>query len=195
MSTTIITDLKNSYEDLLYYDFESIKDPLVKNFLSIKSNEKLLLDAQKEPSEVNILGLNLAFERYYTEIQLIKYISQLINHYSRDFYRKKNREKELYVYAFEDESIFESKEVNEQFLKLGDKDGFFLQTSSILDEVQDQNLHNALNKLTKRQLMILNLHFLHQMSHTEIALHLTISQQSVSKTIKQSLQKIRETIS
>ncbi|WP_078598379.1 sigma-70 family RNA polymerase sigma factor [Evansella clarkii] len=185
---------ENSLIHLLDFEPENVTDPLMRGFLNIDSNYNLLMKARELPCEENTDELNQAFKRYYTELQLINYISHLINHYSRDFYRKKNREKYFYVFAFEDESLFDSKVPPNQPGGNTVGEESLIEISSLLEAIQDKTIYEALIRLTDRQLFILNLHFVYQLSHTEIAEKLNVSQQSVSKTIKKSLNKLRNSI-
>lgn len=177
---------------LLHYDNDS--DLLMRNFLNIESNYELLKKAREFPSKENISKLNKDFKKYYTELQLIKYISQLINHYSRDFYKKKNKEKYFYIFSLENEDIFDINIVNNKIDENTLETESLLKASSLLEVIENQTIYKALLSLTDKQLLILNLHFIHELRHTEIANKLKVSQQSVSKTIKKSLDKLRNII-
>ncbi|GAA0464227.1 sigma-70 family RNA polymerase sigma factor [Alkalibacillus silvisoli] len=179
---------------ILDSDFDNITDPILRSFLNTKSNYELFIRAKKHPCGENISKLNRAFKKHYTEIQLISYISQLINHYSRDFYRKKSREKYFYVYAFENEYILDNKNFNQQLENNTQEVESLIEISSLLEAIQDQTIYETLIRLTDRQLLIINLHFVHQLSHTEIAEKLKVSQQSISKTIKKILNKLRDSM-
>lgn len=181
---------KQIFDNILWLreNQDKVHDSLMLNYLKNERNRKLLNEIGSLNSEQVIEALNLSFKKFYTGLQITKYISQLIDHYSGNFYRKKSREQHHHIFAIDDDQAISD-------TPIGDSQTFSdeleLSKRFLLDQVGSFKIYKALLKLTERQLCILNLHYFHQLSQKEIAFKLGVSQQLVSKTIKSALEKIR----
>lgn len=171
---------------------------MVQDFLKQKQHFQLFQKTIRHPSQENQQRLNEAFQNYYAEIHLTKYISQTLSRYAKDFLAKERTGQNHYLLTLdkpvpskEDEgkqityAEWISDETDSVESKLEGK-------GQLLDHIESKKLYEGLIGLTHRQFMILNLHFFCNLSYNEIAYHLGITKQAVSKTMGQALGKLRK---
>jgi RNA polymerase sigma factor (sigma-70 family) len=70
-------------------------------------------------------------------------------------------------------------------------DNSTFEEESLLGQVENVQLKDALKQLTNKQLGVLDSYYVHYMKQEEIANNLGVSQQAVSKIMKTSLDKLR----
>lgn len=179
----------------LLQDYEhAFSNQIVKNFLNKNTNYEIFVHAVSVPSEENEGRLNQSFQQYYTELRFIHYMSQVIWRYAKDFKAKKNTDQMHYVLLM-DQPL--RGEMNSQTFggQLPDtsssEEMIHEKNSHLLEQIEDPYLYKGLQQLTKKQLSVLNLYFVYQLTHVEIALLSEVSQQAVTKMIGQALQKLR----
>ncbi|GHH99593.1 sigma-70 family RNA polymerase sigma factor [Neobacillus kokaensis] len=187
--------LKKKFErSILAYKAELL-NPIIQNFLRTKTNYDLFVKAVCFPTNQNHKKLNQAFQQFYGEIRLIHYISRLLTHYSWQYYQKKKKEAEYHLYTFDQPIKEESNNYSlGSLISDGNSeviDSVLNQSKSLMDHIQDPKLYRAMERLTKKQRKALELCYLYNLSHTEIGKVLQVSQQAVSKTIKNALKKLR----
>lgn len=66
-----------------------LQNPILRTFFEEDKNVMLLINALCFPNNENRKKIDMSFKEHYTEIRLIHYISKMIDHYSRDFRRKR----------------------------------------------------------------------------------------------------------
>jgi RNA polymerase sigma factor (sigma-70 family) len=181
-----------------FLQFEKeLANPLLRGFFQSENHSLLLVRLLSYPTYENMLCLNEAFRRFYMEKQVTGYLSKLIHHKARDYTRKYQKDKELCANTL-DQPL--KADTTFTFLDLvsseeDDAIDVLLNAMTTLQQhVSRPGLYTALNSLTNRQQVILNLYFLKNYSHREIGDVLGISQQSVSKTYQKALSHLRETL-
>lgn len=119
------------------------------------------------------------FSRHY-EWSLIKYISSTIKFSAIDYYRKKRRDEKFISFPISSDTenlLLDQSCLSDNFLG----DGF----------LENDDVYKALSRLTERQKTILYQYYFEGFNDTEIAKHLKVSQQSVSKSRASALKKMR----
>jgi RNA polymerase sigma factor (sigma-70 family) len=163
----------------------------VESFMSQPEHQELLKEFLTSPSASAEDCLNEAFKAHYFGIRFTSYVSSSLYFHSVNF------DKKIRLHR------------GRQLLTLdqplgGDEDGTFkemipdsgepvtLPEQSLEDAISDDALLAAFRKLTDRQREILDLAYVKEMSDTEIAKILRVSQQAVSKSHRNALARLRE---
>jgi RNA polymerase sigma factor (sigma-70 family) len=163
----------------------------VESFMSQPEHQELLKEFLTSPSASAEDCLNEAFKAHYFGIRFTSYVSSSLYFHSVNF------DKKIRLHR------------GRQLLTLdqplgGDEDGTFkdmipdsgepvtLPEQSLEDAISDDALLAAFRRLTDRQKEILDLAYVKEMSDTEIAKVLRVSQQAVSKSHKNALARLRE---
>lgn len=169
---------------------------MMESFLSQEHYHHLFLKTVSHPTQANKERLNYAFKDFYNEIRFKKYISTALWRHARDYLSKEKTERRYYLLKMDQPVGGQEGDASQQTSygeqNAAEHDQEVSQTSHLLDHIENPELYGALKHLTARQLRMLELYILHYLTHDEIAALLGVSQQAVSKTIKQSLAKIRE---
>ncbi|AIQ53421.1 sigma-70 family RNA polymerase sigma factor [Paenibacillus sp. FSL R7-0331] len=119
------------------------------------------------------------------ERRFISYISSLL-HYSSINLDKRNRKyNEKFSLIFDEVSEAEVSNITEG--QIVDEHLF----ENLEDQISTPSLYAAFMALTKRERRILNLTMSQNLSDTDIALKLGVTQQSISKTKKNAITKLR----
>ncbi|MFT9847158.1 sigma-70 family RNA polymerase sigma factor [Aneurinibacillus sp. REN35] len=174
--------------EAVFYTFlqehhDQLSHRIVASFLSNPEYYRLFVDAVCFPAPHYHRQLDEAFRRHFSEIRLIHYLTKLITHAARDFYQKERKRRlHLSLYAVYNRHSDQEKEVIELVV---------CSTKRLQDHISHPSLYKALSHLPKRQLTILELHFLYRLTHKEIGQVLGISQQSVSKSYSKALTSLR----
>ena len=165
---------------------------MIQSFLSSESHYQLFMKTIDNPTQENRNQLNHAFKEFYNEIRFKKYISTAIWRHARDYLSKEKRERTRYLLIM-DQPIGDQEKGGSYGEQVAIEDNQEdIQADHLLDHIENPELYVVLSHLTKKQLQVLDLYILHQLTHREIAVLLGVSQQAVSKTIRQSLAKIRD---
>ncbi|MEJ3719939.1 sigma-70 family RNA polymerase sigma factor [Paenibacillus polymyxa] len=120
------------------------------------------------------------------ERKFVSYVSNLLHFNSINFDKKNRKYNNRFVLVIDnlDESYFRKED-----------DGWFEGNMYTLEnQISDPNLHRAFLKLSVRERQILNLSICNEAKDTEIARSLGITQQSVSKSRKNALKKLRNSL-
>lgn len=173
-----------------------ISNQMIESFLSYESHYQLFMETVCHPTKENQNQLNQAFKDFYNEIRFKKYISTTLWRYARDYLAKEKTERTRYLLKM-DQPIQGQESDGAKQSSYGDQlsakeDHREMMVGRFLDRIENPELYGVLKQLTKKQLRILELSIFHHLNHSEIAVLLGISQQAVSKSIRQSLTKIRE---
>ncbi|MEL3972955.1 sigma-70 family RNA polymerase sigma factor [Rossellomorea oryzaecorticis] len=182
----------DSLKERFYRIYPDLKgNKAVESFMTQPEHQELLKEflTSSSPSAEN--RLNEAFKAHYFGIRFTSYVSSSLYFHSVNF------DKKIRLHR------------GRQLLTLdqplgGDEDGTFkdmipdsgepvtLPEQSLEDAISDEALLAAFRKLTDRQREILDLAYVKEMSDTEIAKVLLVSQQAVSKSHKNALARLRE---
>lgn len=169
-----------------------ISNQMIQSFLNYEPHYQLFIKTIDNPTHENQKRLNRSFKDFYNEIRFKKYISTAIWRHARDCLSKEKRERTRYLLIM-DQSIGNQEKgasYGEQVAIEDNQED--VQADHLIDHIENPELYVILRHLTKKQLQVLDLYILHQLTHREIASLLDVSQQAVSKTIRQSLAKIRD---
>ena len=173
------------------------RNPIIKNFLNCRKNNKLFSEIinSKSPSPEMYEEINKEFKKFYSEVRIVKYLSQLIhfNSINYDKRSRKIRQRNFLLLEGNDEnnnlSIEELNSYNPDFVEL-----ILSNDNTIFSHVENPRLYKSLSRLTTKQIKILELCFVYDIRVCDIANMLGVSQQHVYKTLKKSLDKIRKLI-
>ncbi|MGO4529973.1 sigma-70 family RNA polymerase sigma factor [Paenibacillus sp. 2TAF8] len=122
------------------------------------------------------------------EKRFIGYVSSMLHYNSIHFDKKIRKINERYALVLEDMEIRDEVLMTETDVAFGSIVGI------LEEQISDPFLYAAFLRLTAREREIINLSICKVLRDTEIALILGISQQSVSKTRKKALEKLRTAI-
>jgi RNA polymerase sigma factor (sigma-70 family) len=172
------------------------KQELLKKFLAIREHQEVWHKFTRDPSPQYEQLLNKAFRKFIFQVRFLKYISTSIRYAAIDFDKRlniiRNREQLILDQPLEDE---ERNLLNERWLKTNDQiveESFFAISMNFVEAIEDPLIYRALRSLTDRQKLIVTLSFVLKYQDKEIADLLGVSQQSVSKTKKVAIEKIRK---
>lgn len=181
---------------LLNLKFEHIQsNNIIKSFLSNENHYQLFINAVNFPSKDNNILLDSAFQRFFTEIRLIYYISQHLTFFARH-YKMRIIKETKFSSPILDQPMKTTNSSLITFKELIDNscEEIFecIVKTQLLDYLQNPVLYKAFQQLTERQREILDFYFIYGFKHIEIAKMLGISQQAVSKSYQSALRKIRD---
>ena len=117
------------------------------------------------------------------EKKFVSYISSLLHFNSINFDKKIRKYNERYPLIMED--------VEESQFGYVEGNAIELDLNGLESQISDPALHKLFLKLSSREKEILNLTYVENKKDAEIAEKLRISQQSISKTRKNALNKLR----
>lgn len=164
---------------------------LMNGFLKEEKHRLIYEQAVRHPSAANLSRLNSAFQQFYTEIQLTNYLTTTLSFYASNYSKHavKKQDRELVVL---DQPVNEEHNNSKKDMLIARDNQ---QVYGWEQAIQDPALFSAIKELPDKQKQYLELRFIHQLTHTEIADKLDISQQAVSKSIQSALKKLRTALS
>ena len=167
---------------------EIIENKLVVSFLDDTDNRELFENYQKKNSDAIKSELDERFKVYYQKYRLISYFIKVLHYESIHFDKKFNLYNKRYQLATAQTGGAEliCEQNFNQFYE------YHSSSLSFQDHLTSEELYKSFNQLTEKQKNIITLSYLHQMTDTEIAKSLGISQQSVYKTRKSAIRKLRD---
>lgn len=172
---------------------EFLKNKVVQSFLQHKQNQILLINVICNPSKENEENLDKAFKKFYFNIRFISFISSALYFNAINFdkkYRKIQHRQTLTVdqpLNAEEGGTFKDLICDESAdIKLDE----ILKSESITSYLENPLLCRAVETLTDKQKVILDLAYVKGLNDTEIGNVLKKSQQAVSKTHKKALKNI-----
>lgn len=162
-------------------------EPIIKKFFSSSTRYEMLLkrvieDKDEKANEI----LNKAFMEFFYKYRLISYFSKLSYSFSIEFDKKQRKKRERYLLILDNPNKrpLHITHYNEDFTGTINYNNFY-------ENFSNQNLANAFKNLTSRQIKVLELFFVHNLKQYEIAGIMDVTPQSISKSIKTSLTKIK----
>ena len=166
------------------------KDKILSGFLNIEENRDYYQKYMERPTAENRKGLDELFRKHMYLICYISYFVKMVHFESKHFDRKQRKRNEmlqLTLDKLEDSGqriveLFPENKVNEYF-------GCRLE-----DLIEDPDLYHSIQSLTDKQKTLLNLIFIEEMTDTEIAKLLGVSQQAITKAKKKALTKLKNEI-
>lgn len=169
---------------------DNLKNPIIKNFLRKEKNLNLLMKAVLHPSKYNKEAVDKAFRSYYLKVKKIKYVSNLIYFFSIDFDKKQRKHQNNQSLILDKNITNEAETTFKELIpdKKQSTDNIF--GSSLIDHIEDKRLAKALKKLTEKQLQVLELIYLKNVSLKEISFILDSTPQNVSNQHRKALIKL-----
>ena len=166
---------------------ETIENELIVSFLADPDNRELFETYQKKNSDAIKVELDERFRVFYHRYRLISYFIKVLHFESIHFDKKLHLHNNRYQLATAQTGGAElicEQNFNEYY-------DYHSPSLSFQDHFTSEELFKSFNQLTEKQKYIITLSYLHQMTDTEIAKSLGISQQSVYKTRKIAIKKLR----
>ncbi|RIJ62960.1 sigma-70 family RNA polymerase sigma factor [uncultured Rummeliibacillus sp.] len=167
-----------------------LNNPVIKDFLSNKSNYNLLRQSICNPTYHNKEELDRAFRGFYFNIRFTAYISSTIYYHAINLDKKMR----LLNYRFPttlDQPVKEESDISIKDMTIYHED-FELKSDNILDYITDSNIYKAVKRLTPNQRNILYLVYIKGLTDSETAQYLKKSQQTISKSRNKALKRIRK---
>ncbi len=176
---------------------EKLENPIMRNFLGDSDNYELFLNTMEKPTNDNKQLLDKAFKSYFKKVKIISYISNLIYFYSIGFDKKVSINNERNILNL-DKPITNEGENHTTILDLMSDDltditymQFEKKQTHLKEHITDELLYEGLSLLSKKQLEILNLYYVHQYNNKQISRILSVSEQTISYNHKKALKIIK----
>lgn len=179
-----------------------IQNPVLKAFLAKEEHLELYRQYSQKPQEHLKVKIDEHFLNFYAQIRAVSYFSKTI-HFTALHYDKKRRLFEHRNVLFLDRPATEGNEGGGQSsvsLKelIEDESASRMfeerMEKELGDFIQNPALYNAILALNERQKQIFYLSFIKEMSDTEIARRLNVTQQAITKSKNNALKKVRRMI-
>lgn len=180
-------------EEFFYRNNEQVNNPIIKSFLSDSKNLYLVQKAILYPTDSNKKRVDESFQSHYINVRKIKYVSSLIYFFSLDF-DKKRRKLQKHTLLILDKGLSEEGGTTaiEQIEDTShEKELDYIVGKGLLDHIEDEQLLKSLQKLTVRQLQILEMIYVKELSIKEIAQTLQTTPQNISNLHRKALNKLR----
>lgn len=183
-------------EEFFYRNNEQVNNPIIKSFLSDSKNLYLVQKAILYPTDINKKLVDESFQSHYKNVRKTKYVSNLIYFFSLDFDKKRrrlqNRSLLILDKGLSEEGGTTAKEQIEDASIERELDTIV--GEGLLDNIEDEQLLKSLQKLTVRQLQILEMMYVKELSIKEIAQTLRTTPQNISNLHRKALNKLNNTL-
>ncbi|KAB2455052.1 sigma-70 family RNA polymerase sigma factor [Bacillus sp. CH126_4D] len=151
----------------------------------------------EKPTNDNKQLLDKAFKSYFKKVKIISYISNLIYFYSIGFDKKVSINNKRNILNL-DKPITNEGENHTTILDLMSDDltditymQFEKKQTHLKEHITDELLYEGLSLLSKKQLEILNLYYVHQYNNKQISRILSVSEQAISYNHKKALKILK----
>ncbi|MGM9955395.1 MAG: sigma-70 family RNA polymerase sigma factor [Peribacillus sp.] len=177
--------------DVLHQRYASFfNQPIIQVFLQNPEHLKIFTDTLESPSTNNLCHLNETFQIFYYRAKVYKYLCSLIYFFSVDYDKRARKQRERYRMDLDMTSdsggiIDRIGNVDVQLEKMGE-------TGDLSSHISDEQLVNALQKLTPKQNRVLTMVYSYGLTNKEIAAYFKESPQNISSIRKQGLEKLRK---
>ncbi|MED3778033.1 sigma-70 family RNA polymerase sigma factor [Geobacillus stearothermophilus] len=172
---------------------KALENPIIKGFLANKNNYELVVKAIIEPTKANREKVDEAFTKHYNHIKKIKYINNLIRFVSIDYDKKVRRLNQHFLLTL-DQPLSNNNRSTMKDLIIDDSN-VELDDMSLKNQIQNEKLYKSLNVLTQKQVLILEMIYVNNLSLHEIAKILGSTPQNVSNIHRKALKKLQKEIS
>ncbi|KOP78113.1 general stress protein [Lysinibacillus sp. FJAT-14745] len=183
-------------EEFFYRNNKQVNNPIIKSFLSDSKNLYLVQKAILYPTDRNKKLVDESFQSHYKNVRKIKYVSNLIYFFSLDFDKKRrrlqNRTLLILDKGLSEEGGTTAKEQIED--ASNEKEFENIVGERLLDNIEDEQLLKSLQKLTVKQLQILEMIYVKELSIKEIAQILQTTPQNISNLHRKALNKLNNTL-
>ncbi|MED3801602.1 sigma-70 family RNA polymerase sigma factor [Lysinibacillus xylanilyticus] len=183
-------------EDFFYRNNEQVNNPIIKSFLSDSQNLYLVQKAILYPTDINRKLVDESFQSHYKNVRKTKYVSNLIYFFSLDFDKKRRRLQNRSLLIL-DKGLSE-KDGKAAIERIEDASNETeldnIVGEGLLDNIEDEQLLKSLQKLTVKQLQILEMIYVKEKSLKEIAQTLQTTPQNISNLHRKALNKLNNTL-
>jgi len=183
-------------EDFFYRNNEQVNNPIIKSFLSDSQNLYLVQKAILYPTDINRKLVDESFQSHYKNVRKTKYVSNLIYFFSLDFDKKRRRLRKRSLLIL-DKGLSE-KDGKTAIERIEDASNETepdnIVGEGLLDNIEDEQLLKSLQKLTVKQLQILEMIYVKELSIKEIAQTLQTTPQNISNLHRKALNKLNNTL-
>lgn len=128
------------------------------------------------------------------EKRFTSYIASLIHFNSINFDKRMRGLNSRYLLTLDSPSASDGSETSALIDSVESSVPIYQIEESLEDQISDPKLYKALKKLNARERAIINLSFYYEFNDTQIGKILRVSQQSISKSKKKILLKLRNAI-
>ncbi|MGE7673427.1 sigma-70 family RNA polymerase sigma factor [Lysinibacillus sp. NPDC094403] len=183
-------------EEFFYRNNEQVSNPIIKSFLSDSENLHLVQKAILYPTDINKKLVDESFQSHYINVRKTKYVSNLIYFFSLDFDKKRRRQQNRTLLILDNGlSKYGGTTAIEQIEDVSkEKELDNIVGEGLLDNIENEQLLKALQKLTVRQLQILEMIYVKELSIKEIGQTLQTSPQNISNLHRNALNKLNYTL-
>jgi len=183
-------------EEFFYRNNKQVNNPIIKSFLSDSENLYLVQKAILYPTDSNKKLVDESFQSHYINVRKIKYVSNLIYFFSLDF-DKKRRKLQKHTLLILDKGLSEEggTTAKEQIEDASNEKEFEnIVGGGLLDNIEDEQLLKSLQKLTVKQLQVLEMIYVKDLTTKEIAQKLRTTPQNISNLHRKALNKLHHTL-
>lgn len=174
------------------------RNKLIQLFLQDSEHRRLYQTYLKQETKEAKEALDRAFRKYYAELRLIRTLSNNIKRHAIRYDQKRNQQNRRQLLILDQPANYEENVGATNLDLIKDSDAIPVEQTVIEKEgclenkIENPALYHAIRSLTPRQRHILESSYLRGMTDTEIAKREGVSQQSISKTRKRTLSKLKE---
>jgi len=186
---------QNKVEEFFKNNKEALENPIIKSFLENEENYELLIKALEYPTDSNKKLVDKAFSIHYRQIKKIKYINNLIHYFSIDYDRKIRKLNHRFLLTL-DQPLEEGSDstMKDVLIDNGNEEGYYGK-SSLKEQIENEKLYKALDILTQKQTLILDMLYVKQLTLNEISNILGTTPQNISNQHKKALKKLYKELS
>lgn len=166
-----------------------MNNPLISGFLSKRENYELFKKAVCCPTVKNKENLDRTFKVFYFYVRFTSYVSTTLFYHGINL-DKKIREKNIRFPLTLDQPVSTDSDLVYKDLVQYNED-YNVRSDNILDYILDPKLYKAVQALTSNQKEILYLVYVKGYTDTDIAIFTEKSQQTISKSHRKALKKIK----
>jgi len=174
---------------------KALDNPIIKGFLANKNNYELVVKAIKEPTKANRDRVDESFMKHYNQVKKIKYINNLIRFVSIDYDKKIRRLNQRFLLTLDQPITDHHLQTMKDFIIDDNIDLDDIEKLSLKNQIQNEQLYKSLDVLTQKQVLILEMIYVNNLSLREIARMLGSTPQNISNIHKKALKKLQREIS
>lgn len=171
-----------------------LENPLIKGFLGNQANFELFKTAILFPTKENKELVEQSFHNHCQKVRKIKYVDSLIKYYSIDYDKKVRKKNSRYLLILDSQANY----INTDGCQLLENqispeiEDFYQGEINLKNEITNSKLFNALESLTTKQTLILELLYFKNLSLHEIARKLDSTPQNVSNIHRRAIINLRK---
>lgn len=173
---------------------DKVQNPIIKGFLANEDNLSLLKKYILNPTDANKNKVDKAFKQHYNRVLKIKYVSNLIYFFTMDYNIKRRKENDTVLLILDKSSEYDARTPLKDLIEDKNEEKHTL-NRNLLDDIESERLIKALQTLTEKQLLILDLIYHKQLTLKEISEILKTTPQNISNLHRKSLKKLNQILS